>query len=247
MESIRRLRLDKPGKRNVNGEKCGRVPLDVPLVAHELVAQLIPLPYHLLDKPPYFRGRERTFVIPEAPRLTGQGASLQGFEVDFLSPEIRPLEILRDLAVQGNHQIPTATAVTSDLRVEIAEDLVPFVIPVREEGNQVVVGAHGESFEIAGVLCDRQEFSAPRHVFRLVLESTGTGDGVEMEGVLQDESAVFEDMLVGIDDKSHPVFLRGEEERFQIAKIVDGGNGHVVDRSKDALPRLRGFANIEMR
>ena len=84
-------------------------------------------------------------------------------------------------------------------------------------------------------------------MFRLLLKPTGTGDGVEMQRVLLDKVATFEDLDVRIGDKLHVVFHRHEEERFQIVEIVDGGIRHRVDGLKDAFPRLCGSVDVDVR
>ena len=108
---------------------------------------------------------------------------------------------------------------------DLAEDLIPLVIPVGEEGNQLMIGFHRETLQIVGIGTprNRQTFSTPGHVFRLIIKPTGIRDRIEVKGVSLYEPAAFEDLDVEVDDKLHFVFLCREEETFQVVKIVDDG------------------------
>ena len=130
----------------------------------------------------------------------------------------------------------------------VDEDLSPIAIPLGEKGNEVVIGAHGESPQIAsiGVRHDRQELCIPGHVSRLVLKPTSASDGVEMQRVLLYEPDVFKPLDVGIDNELNFVFLCRKEEGFQIAEIVDDGIRHGVDGLEDVFPCLRGFLNVDL-
>jgi len=72
---------------------------------------------------------------------------------------------------------------------------MPLVVPLGEEGNQAMIAAHGESHQITsiGALRDRQEFSVPSHVFRLVLEPPPARDSVETQGIFLDKFPIFQD------------------------------------------------------
>ena len=85
-----------------------------------------------------------------------------------------------------------------------------------------MIGAYDKPPQITSIClpCDRQELSTPNHMFRLILEPTGTFDSVETQRVLLNEPAIFEAFDVGINDGLRLVFLSCQEE---IAKIIDRG------------------------
>ena len=213
--------------------------------AHKVIAQVFPPIHHALDECLYFRIYGQAVVHLVVCLLITPRPILQGLEVDLLSLEIRFLEVVFDSSVQ----IPLHVATVGFLREpRIPESLVPLGIPLGEKGNQVVIGVHGEALQITstGALRDRREFCIPSHVPRLILEPTGTCDGVEMQRVSQYKHAILKARFVGIDYKLHLVFPRREEEGFQIVKAIDSRCWHGVDGSKDNFPCLRRFSDIDV-
>ena len=125
---------------------------------------------------------------------------------------------------------------------------MPVIVSLGKKRSEVMVGAQADSLRITDIEAarDNQEFGIPSDGFSLVLQPTGTRDGVETQRVFPDEHQVFKTLFVDVNKRLNIVFLRREEEEFQIIKTVDDRMLHGVDGSRDAFPSVCGFVDVDV-